>query len=187
MEWLKDCAKHAADEDQPIRWTVPSGFVVRHFYGLEKDQRVKLTLDGTQCMITLTERTAKLSKREQLQGISPNFIHSLDASALTTCLNAADDVGLRFFASVHDAYGTHAANMDTLASLLREAFVWTHEHDLLGMFRECCKEVMIGPLVLKKGMDPMDAEAKADRQLPSLLALGELELSDVLASEYFFA
>ncbi len=65
--------------------------------------------------------------------------------------------------------------------------MFTHEHDLLGSFRESCKEVMVGPLVLKSGIDPMDAEARAEKALPPVLEMGGLELSEVLRSPYFFA
>lgn len=189
MKWLQDCAKCAAVDDQPIYWKTPSGFVVRHFYGLERNTQLNLMLDGTRCQVRVAERTAKLSVREQLQGISPNFIHSLDASALTECLNRADDLGIQNFAAVHDAYGTHAANMDVLADLLRESFVATHEYDLLGMFREACIEMMIGPMVLK-GMDPMEAHEKASDKIDKAagrLEMGSLDLPDVLRSDYFFA
>lgn len=136
----------------------------------------------------MRERTAKLSIKEQLQGISPNFIHSLDASCLVDCLNMCEEIGLRSFSSVHDAYGTHAANMDVLAGLLREAFVQTHEHDVLGMFRSACTSVIV-PVLLERDsdMDPLEASEKAEELLPAPLPHGSLDLHGVLQSDYFFA
>jgi DNA-directed RNA polymerase len=191
MKWLQDVARVAALNDQPIYWTVPSGFVVRHFYGLERDYRVDCLLDGTRTTIQLKERTAELSIREQLQGISPNFIHSLDASCLVDCLNMCTEVGIVAFASVHDAYGTHAANMDLLANLLRRAFVETHETDVLGMFKAAAVGVIV-PVLLDQNpeLDVLDASVKAEEMIAEKakpLEMGTLDLQDVMHSEYFFA
>lgn len=190
MKWLQDMAKQAAIADQPIYWKVPSGFIVRQFYGLNKEKRVDLLLDGTRCRIHLSERTAELSVREQTQGISPNFIHSLDAACLCECLNRCEELGIKSFASVHDAYGTHAANMDTLADLLRESFVHVHEHDLLGGFRAAICSVVSEVSILEKGLDPQEAWEKAEEQVDmkaGRLEMGDLELREVLESPYFFA
>ena len=34
-----------------------------------------------------------------------------------TCINHCLDAGIKSFSSVHDAYGTHMANMDTLSRI----------------------------------------------------------------------
>jgi DNA-directed RNA polymerase len=187
MTWLQQCARVAAQENQPIYWTTPSGFVVRHFYGTLKAKQVDLKLDGQRCQVFLGERTSTLSLKDQLQGISPNFIHSLDASCLVDCLNACLEDGITSFTSVHDAYGTHMANMEVLSVRLREAFVKTHEADVLGLFRQACLEVIIPVLMQRHDLDPLDAYEKADAMLPAPLPHGKLDLNGVLRSEYFFA
>lgn len=190
MKWLQDMAKQAAIADQPIYWKVPSGFIVRQFYGLEKDKLVDLMLDGTRCRITLSERTARLSVREQTQGISPNFIHSLDAACLCECVNKCLEVGITAFSSVHDAYGTHAANMELMADLLRESFVAVHEEDLLGNFRDAILGVVSDVMVMENGLDPQEAWEKASDMADNKagrLEMGDLDIREVLDSPYFFA
>lgn len=189
MRWLQDCASVAATHDQPIYWQVPTGFTVRHFYGQNQQKVIESLLDGSRIQLTLKERTPKLSVKEQLQGISPNFIHSLDASCLVRTATTLSEAGISSFTSVHDAYGTHAANMRVVADHLRDAFVWTHEHDLLGMFREACIDVLEPTLVLK-GLDPMEARERASDLVDKKagrLDMGRLELQAVKNSEYFFA
>lgn len=187
MTWLQKCAKAVADTNQPIYWQVPSGYVVRHFYGQTMDKRVELKLSGERVRVTVQERTAKLSAKEQLQGIAPNFIHSLDGAALMLCLKRCREAGIEDFAGVHDAFGTHAANMNPLAQFLREAFVEVHEHDVLGEFRAACQRILVDVLVAEQGMDPLAAAEKADEMLPEPLEKGSLDLSAVLQSDYFFA
>ncbi|RKO83504.1 DNA-directed RNA polymerase [Blyttiomyces helicus] len=40
------------------------------------------------------------------------------------------------FASVHDSYWTHAADIDTMSSILREAFITLHQLPLLSNLRD---------------------------------------------------
>ncbi|WP_083467775.1 DNA-directed RNA polymerase [Methylobacterium tarhaniae] len=53
----------------------------------------------------LNEQTPDLDAASQLRGIAPNFVHSLDAAALTLSLISAKVRGIAAFTSVHDAYG----------------------------------------------------------------------------------
>lgn len=187
MEWLQECAKAVAIANQPIYWTTPAGFTVRHFYGLDKAVRHECMLDGHFVKLTRSEKTAQLSVKEQTQGIAPNFVHSLDAAALKLCLGKCKEAGIEDFASVHDAYGTHAANMGALTQFLREAFVEVHEHDVLGEFRAACVRVLVDALVVTEGLDPLEASEKAEGMLPPPLERGTLDIREVLHSDYFFA
>lgn len=186
MKWLQDCAKHATVANQPIFWVTPSGFVVRHFYGVQKAKQLETKLDGAKVFLQMTTTTKELDIKSQLQGIAPNFVHSLDASALVDTVVLARDAGLAAITSVHDAYGTHAADMWALFKLLREAFVETHQHDILALFRNACHSVLVGVLVAE-GKDPLEAAQIADEKLPPPPRLGTLEIRDVLSSDYFFA
>ena len=78
----------------------------------------------------------KLDRRRQTLGISPNFVHSCDAShmMLTTCLAAEN--GIESFAMIHDSYGTHAGQAAILAAALRQAFVDQYSGDVLADFRQ---------------------------------------------------
>lgn len=188
MQWLRDCAKHAAVGDQPIYWITPDGFVCRHFYGKMKVKRVNVKLDGSAFHLRVWEPTKELDIERQLRGISPNFTHSLDGCAARLCINmAAEQSGITHFASIHDSFATHAANLWALAGHTRQAFVATHTESVLVNFREACKSVMVGEMVASKGIDPLEASELADEQLPRVLPMGELVLEDVLESDYFFA
>ncbi len=187
MKWLQDCAKASAMANQPIYWVTPTGFVVRHFYGVKRVRVCKLLLDGERYELNLSERTAKLSMKEQLQGIAPNYIHSLDAAALTETLRLCKAEGITAFAAVHDAYGTHASNMWPLARILRQAFVNIHRTKPLEAYRNACLSVIVGVLVAEKGLDPFAASQRADDMLPPLPEMGKLDLDGVMESDYFFA
>jgi DNA-directed RNA polymerase len=188
MEWIQKCAKAAMAGDQPIYWITPDGFVVRHFYGKEESKQVHLRIDGTRLDINVPWYTKELDKKAQLQGIAPNFVHSLDAATLTITMEKARAAGLTAFTAVHDCFGTHLGRMDELAAMLRDAFVEVHEANPLATFRQACHSVMVAYRV-SLGEDMLEAAEKADTLLPSLdeLELGDLDLSQVRQSPYFFA
>lgn len=187
MKWLQDCAEAAAVGNQPVFWTTPAGFVVRHFYGKMKLHRVPLRLDGQEIVIHQYQPTKDLDKHEQLKGISPNFVHSIDASALVECLNDCLDNGIESLTAIHDAYGTHATDMWKLHIILREAFIATHEADVLGEFRRGCQEVLAGHIEHTERCSREHAWERADKILPKPLPYGTLNLRAVRDSDYFFA
>lgn len=188
MQWLKDCAKQAAQGNQPIFWKTPDGFICRHFYGKMRSYQVKVKLDGSDFQLRLEEPTKDLDVAKQLLGISPNFVHSLDATAARGCINRAVSEGkITAFASVHDSFGTHAADMWSLYGHLRAAFVEVHEAGVLQGFRTMCQSVMVGHMVAHEGLDPFEASQRADEKLPSVPDLGDLDIRAVLESDYFFA
>jgi DNA-directed RNA polymerase len=106
-----------------------------------------------------------------LSAASPNFVHSLDASALTLTVDNCLDQGITDFAMVHDSYATHSPNMPKLNDELRSAFVSMYEdndvlHDLYTN----------AVTALPKGVE-----------VPTPPTKGSLNLREVLKSDYFFA
>ncbi|KAK3072175.1 DNA-directed RNA polymerase [Teratosphaeriaceae sp. CCFEE 6253] len=76
-----------------------------------------------------------VSKRKQLQAFPPNFIHSLDATHMLLSALKCNEEGMTF-AAIHDSFWTHAADVDHLSVLLRDAFVEMHSEDIIGRLRE---------------------------------------------------
>lgn len=172
MDWLQEAAKVASSVEKPIRWVTPSGFLVHQQYLKQKNKDIRTVWGTARFKISLNFDTEKLDKRKQANGISPNFVHSMDASHLVLTVNKALDAGVSSFAMVHDSYGTHAADCDTLARLLREAFVEMYREDVLQSFAD----------QLRAQLPPEAAE-----KIPPLPPKGNLDLEAVRDSLYFFA
>jgi DNA-directed RNA polymerase len=189
MEWLKSCAKVLVETNQPIIWTTPSGFVVRHFYGKLKERRVEMLVSGRSMKIVDYERTKDLSPREQLQGISPNFVHSMDASAnMETAINFAVASGGAPYTTIHDSFGTCAGTMGLLHDTLRYAFVWVHSRDVLEEFRQRCVLTLRDHIVATHANETLEhAWERAEDMVPRVPERGDYDVREVLNADYFFA
>ena len=174
MGWLQTSARIICDADknqQGISWEVPgSGFPVIQRYRAPRGSLVNVFIGKQRirvCDGELDEQ--RLDVRRQLNGISPNVIHSLDASMMMLTVNKLRAQGLRHFALIHDSYGAHACDIPILNQVLREQFAAIYcSHD-----------------VLKELKDRW--EQKFGITLPELPEHGSLDPGMVNYSRYFFA
>ena len=114
-----------------------------------------------------------LDTRKQRQGIAPNFVHSMDASHLMLTVCSCYESGIKSFAMIHDSYGTHAGNADTLFRTVREVFVDTYKNNNILQDLHDHVANQLSPKTLKKLPDPPKS--------------GNLDLDGVLESIYAFA
>lgn len=171
MDYIKDIAKLYVENDKSFSWVTPTNLPVRQYYPHNNVKRIRSHINGS--LVSLRYREAQegtLDKRKSLSGASPNFVHSLDAAALTLTVNKCIEEGLTDFAMVHDSYGTHSPNMPLLNLKLREAFVNMYEkHDVLQELHEQALKDL-----------PENVE------VPTPPKKGNLDLQEVLKSDYFF-
>lgn len=172
MDWLREAARVVASDSLPVQWVTPSGFLVVQNYREFVGDALDFTVCGRRYQMMMTREGDKLNRRKQSSGISPNFVHSLDAAHLQRTVGLCLEHGVTDFCMIHDSYGTHAADVGLMSRLLRQAFVEQYSGDVLGDFREqMVKQV------------PEDL-AKA---IPPCPPMGTLELTAVMDSDYFFA
>jgi DNA-directed RNA polymerase len=168
MKWLQTCAKLNANIDQPMTWTTPSGFPVRQRYISYKKKKVETLLGEKISYVDFNEDTDDIDRRRQSNGVSPNFVHSLDAAAVHQTVNTCIDQKLLSLAMVHDSYATQSPKCDQLAGILRHSYANIFSEDLLTKFRE-------------------SVDTTEQKNVPALPSFGSLDPMEVLASEYFFA
>lgn len=173
MDWLQSCAKVVADEGLPVYWTTPLGFTVMQKYNSFKSRRVETRLGDKVVKLSLQHEQDNIDKRRMASAISPNFVHSLDATHLMMSVCYAEDNGIESFAMIHDSFGTHAADTNMLAACLREAFVNLYEeNDVLEDFKA----------QIERQVEPENQE-----RIPALPAKGDLDVACVRDSDFFFA
>jgi len=150
--------------NKPLVFYSPSGFKVFQSIMLVQSKIIKTQLLGT-VMLKIVEDTEDVNANKQANGISPNFVHSLDAAHLCLTVNATD---FSAYAMIHDSFGTHACNTDELAKVLREEFIQMYtEHDVLLELKETLEE-------------------EYNIELPQPPFMGNLDLQGIRESKYFF-
>lgn len=116
-----------------VIWTTPLGLPCVQPYRVNAHHAVKTSVQNVS--ITNPSGTSTIDSRKQQAGFPPNFIHSLDATHMLMTATSCGESDLQF-ASVHDSFWTHAANVDTMNSILREQFVRLHTQNLVQILRD---------------------------------------------------
>ncbi|KAG5227074.1 DNA-directed RNA polymerase [Salix suchowensis] len=163
MNWLGDCAKIIASENEPVRWTTPLGLPVVQPYRKLGTRSIKTSLQ----VLILQKETDKVMVQRQRTAFPPNFVHSLDSSHMMMTAVACKRAGLNF-AGVHDSYWTHACDVDEMNRILREKFAELYETHILENLLES----------FEKSFPTLT--------FPPLPVRGDFELREVLESPYFF-
>lgn len=168
MDWLKASAKailKSAPEDSGgvVSWLTPSGFLATQAYYEVLEHRINTKVHGTMKLKVVSEDDGPSSSRHA-SGLAPNFVHSMDAAHLHLTASAASSCGIDALAMIHDDYGTHAADTQKLYTLLRVQFVDMYQTH-----------------------DPIQEFAERYPGVPTPPSRGQLDITEVLASEHFFS
>lgn len=129
MDWLAASARTICKTGEPVRWTTPIlGFPVVQPY---RDTRlIEIRTCQRRIYMAHDDPGTKVDGRKQVNGVAPNFIHSLDATHMMLTAMECHRLGIPF-ASTHDCFWTTAANATTLSRVLREQFVRLHSLPIL--------------------------------------------------------
>lgn len=163
MDWLQKCSRVITAAGEPIRWDTPNGFPVCQAQFKTTDVlRLETTLGKR---LRIVEDTDKLDPVKQESGISPNFVHSMDANHMLATVKLAHERGIDSFACIHDDFGTHCCDIEIFHGCIRESFVALYDgSDPIGDFYSRYAHL---------GID-----------LPP--KMGTLNIAEVLTSQFFF-
>jgi len=173
MSFLQQMASHIIKTKDYIEWISPSGFPVLYEKYVDKDMKWKSWISKRR--IEHVYKQPKYRKDENgnytrlipspgkyASGISPNYIHSMDAAHMAIVIdNWSSDFG-----AIHDSFSCHANNVEDLLGLTKDVFVKMYDHK---DFFEIIKEVF------------NCTEFEAD------YTIGQLNIQDIYNSDYFFA
>ena len=121
---------YGTDRGKGIEWLTPSGFPV--IYECYRTRPAKVDCYGfntphgeIRFKHVIREKTDIPDRRGFMCGISPNFVHSMDASHMALVVaNWEGDFG-----AVHDSFSTHASDIEELMNITRDKFVDIYDVD----------------------------------------------------------
>lgn len=169
MDYIKALTREVLKEQSYLEWYTPMGLLIHQVYQKSKKHEIKTELFGRHIKTKFMSDDEGIDKQKQLNGICPNFIHSMDASCLMKWLLKCSKENINCFMSVHDCYATLAPDTEKSAQLLREAFVEVYSHPVLENFEA-----------------DMIEHLKNVTELPEKPQEGRLDIQEVLNSGYFF-
>ena len=149
--------------EESITWSTPSGFTALYEKYTTTDYPVKARLNGKYINHKLRQPTDKPDIQGFMCGISPNYIHSMDAAHMAIVIAGWDGD----FGAVHDSFSTHACDVDALLRRTKEVFIQMYDHpNYFSVIRE----------QLTNNEDDVDQPT-----------LGDLDIGEIEDSDYFFA
>ena len=159
MKWIETEVTRAIKAGaQEIKWTTPSGFVVKQRLMKTSREVIQSQLMG-RIRVNIAGAETGVDLKHHKNATAPNLIHSLDASLLHL---AVMDVNFPI-ALIHDSVLCRATDMCKLSTLVRKTYMTLFaEHEPLTDF----------------------ALAIGAEENPPII--GDLEPSDVIDSQYFF-
>ena len=141
-----------------LRWTTPSGFIVKQRLMKTSREVIESQLMG-RVRINVSGKETGVDLKHHKNATAPNLIHSLDASLLHIAMTDVDFP----IALIHDCVLCRATDMCTLSTLVRKTYMTLFaEHEPLTDFA-----LAIG----------------AEEQPP---IIGDLKPEAVIDSQYFF-
>lgn len=80
MDWLRGVARVCMQNGVNPSWTAPSGFVIKQNYEKQANYEVKTSIGDKIRRHRMQYGTGEASPRKHVNGICPNYVHSLDAA-----------------------------------------------------------------------------------------------------------
>lgn len=167
--WIQGVAKELTKGNKSLTWTTPDGFKV--VLDRKKRETVKLyaRVGTNKYTLTINEPTDEIDCIKIKSSISPNLVHSLDATHLRMTTLGSLKEGVTQFNMIHDSIGTNMNDLPIMADVVREQWI-----ELYGGFK------------VSTDLNHQ-FQAQSEEVLESCPFLGGYDVSLVLDSEYFFA
>ena len=149
--------------ENSITWETPSGFTALYEKFTTRDYQVKARLNGKYVGHKLRAPTDKPDLHGFMCGISPNYIHSMDAAHMALVIEDWEHT----FGAVHDSFSTHAGNVDDLLEKTKTVFINMYDTD--NYFD-----------IIRNNLTNNEDEVEQPE-------LGSLDIQEIYNSDYFFA
>lgn len=169
MDWIRQASDILAAHDVDFAWTTPLGMRCGQDYKKGTVERVGFHT-GRQMYIRVWNATEHVDGNKAANGSCPNYIHSLDASAMFLTVERASLAGVTHFQMIHDSFGTHAADMPVLAQVLRESYIQILQGNPLQDLRA-----------------ELQSSLPEGVELPEVPERGSVDISTLMDSKYFFS
>lgn len=172
MDWFQEIADICVKNKVTPKWWTPTGFLVDMSYEQSTSVPIKTAIGRTIRQHVVRIGNGKMDARKTHNGIAANVVHSYDGigGLLGLTVNSGQNFGVRNWMTVHDSYGTTAGESQGLYDCLRHATVAMFSENLLEIFRNQIQSML-----------------PSTKSLPEVPTLGDMSITEVLRSNYYFS
>ena len=170
MEWFKQVSKILTHHDIRPQWRTPTGFTVIQEYPNYRRAEVRVKFGKSCRRFSLLESCKGINHRKNANALAPNWVHSIDSSALVRFVNLARKRGVSSIRVVHDSYACTPAEADIVFESIRVAWHDIFKSDLVADLHKQLSYLL-----------PIGVE------LPNPPEKGKLDLDELLKAQYFFS
>lgn len=168
-KWIQATSKILTSNNKGFSWVTPDGFKVVVDRKKRKSKVLKIKLNGKTILLSVNENTPDIDSNKIKSGISPNVIHSFDATHLRMTESKCLDFGITQFNMIHDSFGCDMNNLWNLLRFTKEAWVEMYGNfdiaeNLANQFR-----------------------TQTDKEIESCSFLGGFNVEEVYKSNHFFS
>ena len=164
QEYLKEVTQDVVRDGKWVFFTTP----ITNFPVLQKIHNTKLERITTPIgKLSIRKAVTELHQIKMINGIAPNFIHSLDATLLSHTVAKLKADGCIDFHLIHDSYGVPITFVENLNKRVREAYIELFECEPLKKFIN-------------------QVHPKFEKPVDSIM-INTLNLNEVTESEYIFS
>jgi DNA-directed RNA polymerase, mitochondrial len=170
MQWYQDVARCYMKQGLVMQWVLPDGF--RVIQDILRYKRKEVQLEGRTINISYRVDTNDQDTRRNVNAVSPNVTHSMDATHMTLWIRRLMqlDPGVPFIC-VHDSFGLPAPKLRLIGGEILSTFVGLYES--FDITKAIC--------------DDFRQQTNGKHELPPPPDRGSLQLSEVRKSIYAFA
>ncbi len=133
-DYLQALTKHRIKQlgYNSANWETPSGFPVKSEKWITSKRQVGVLINKSRIQVVYREVTDKPAVHEITSGISPNYVHSMDASHMSLVINQLNDAGISSFGAIHDSFSVHADDVDLLLDVTKSIFIAMYNCDIFA-------------------------------------------------------
>jgi len=131
QEYLKGVTQDVVRDGRWVFFTTP----ITQFPVLQKIHKTKVErIDTPIGKLSIRKAVKEMNPTKMVNGIAPNFIHSLDATLLAHTVLKLKEDGCTDFHLIHDSYGVPVTHVANLNKRVREAYIELFKSNPLQQF-----------------------------------------------------
>jgi DNA-directed RNA polymerase len=134
-DWLKSIVDAHTETGEHYSWVSPVGLECKQNYVKGKSMRICFYEQNVTRQLRFFDPGKEPDSRKSKTSVTANFIHCLDAAALSSCINNFTGA----IGSIHDCVVTHSGTMPELNRQIRTAYQTIFAEDVLKNLQEKSK------------------------------------------------